>query len=84
MKIHAIKRQAYELPPEYARSLANGEIRKFRHVYGFRDSTDFVAIDGSGDSWIANRNGWVRRGVHNYLASALEFVDDGWWVEVTE
>lgn len=75
---------ARQLPAEYAASLENGHLRKFRHKDGFEDSTDFVGVDADGNAWLVSRNGWVRRGSPNYLARALEFVTEGSWIEVTE
>jgi hypothetical protein len=57
-------------------------VRRFRHIQGFSDSTDYIEVNDSG-TYIVKTNGKRNKAVGCYSVKTCEsFCRDGLWVEI--
>jgi len=56
--------------------------RRFRHVDGFLDETDYVQVDNDGASYIVSKSGFARETWGFDLATCLQYVEAGEWIEL--
>jgi hypothetical protein len=54
--------------------------RRFRHVNGFVDGTDYVQLE-DGKAWAINKSGFATD-LGDRTKYVLEYVEEGTWVEI--
>ncbi len=59
-------------------------MRKFKHVGGFGNETDYIYVDDDGVGFIVLTTGFTYKAELYTLEKCLSFVEKGFWEEVSE